>query len=314
VFAAGVVLWEAIAQRQLVRGKPSPQVFEARITGTEPRISQIMPELDPALARICDRAMAVDVEERYPSAEALRQELADYLAERKLSYDAAAIAQVLRSKFADERSSIHRLIEDQLRQDEDVTHSFISARDPLLFAPATRSFPPGAETPDAGDERESALVAKRGAPRVKRWLVGACALAAVAALVRVQRDDGEQGAGRAATSATTNAGSTTTPAASAPAPAPAPRDRKDERTVKEPSDTPARLASPLKAASSAAPAPAATTHNAHALSPPPRDASVDSPLHIEPARAVPAPEPMDVDLHRLGPPRRRALDVENPFR
>jgi serine/threonine-protein kinase len=320
VFAAGVVLWEAIALRHLVRGKPSPQVFEARLTGTEPRIAQIVPEIDPALAQICDRAMAVDMEERYPSAEALRQDLADYLAERKLTCDAASIAQVLRSKFADERSAIHRVIEDQLRQEEDVTHSFITTRDPLLFSAPTRSFAPGADTPGESDESEAPFAAKRR-PGMKRWLAGACALAAAAALVRFQRTEEDASARRARPPESTGATPAAPAASAAPATTPIQRSAEVAREETEQvvsTEAPRRSMPAVRSAVGATPrGPLLAPQRAHALQPLVRDASAESANHAQPVRPAlsqPATDPLDVDLRRVAPSTRRQLDVENPFR
>lgn len=69
VFAVGVMLWEAIANRKLVDTKTaSHQVLNRRASGEEPKIAEVMPDVDPELARICDRAMAGEPEDRYPGA------------------------------------------------------------------------------------------------------------------------------------------------------------------------------------------------------------------------------------------------------
>jgi serine/threonine protein kinase len=115
VFAAGVVLWETIALRHLVRGKSARAIVEARLAGTEPRIGQVVEEVDPLLAAICDRAMHNDPEQRYPTADALRRALQDYLIAGGESVSTGALKQWMRSKFASERATMHRLIDQQLR-------------------------------------------------------------------------------------------------------------------------------------------------------------------------------------------------------
>jgi tRNA A-37 threonylcarbamoyl transferase component Bud32 len=119
VFGAGVVLWEALAMRRLVQGKPSRSVFEARLLGTEPRIGQISPDLDPALAAICDRAMHADPEQRYPTAEAFRVALQEYLSARGQVMDAALIARFMQAKFASARAALHRVIDAELHSEGD---------------------------------------------------------------------------------------------------------------------------------------------------------------------------------------------------
>jgi serine/threonine protein kinase len=114
VFGAGVVLWEALAMRRLVQGKPSRRVFEARLLGTEPRIGQILPDLDPALAAICDRAMHADPEQRFGTAESFRVALQDYLDDQDLGLAPAPIAEFMQAKFAGARAALHRVIDAEL--------------------------------------------------------------------------------------------------------------------------------------------------------------------------------------------------------
>jgi tRNA A-37 threonylcarbamoyl transferase component Bud32 len=135
VFAAGVVLWEALAMRRLVQGKPSRGVFEARLLGTEPRIRQILPDLDPALALICDRAMHADPGQRYPTAEAFRVALQEYLSTREQGMEPALIARFMQAKFASARAALHRVIDAELHSEgDDPATGLVSL--PALASPA----------------------------------------------------------------------------------------------------------------------------------------------------------------------------------
>jgi len=116
VFAAGIMLWQAIAGRPFSDRSPTPEACRARIEGLEPRIAQVVPTVDPVLARICDRALAVDPERRYASAKELRAELSEYMQRVGVRIEAAEIGQLMQELFASERRALHVRIEQAMRR------------------------------------------------------------------------------------------------------------------------------------------------------------------------------------------------------
>jgi serine/threonine-protein kinase len=114
VFAVGVMLWEVIANRRLAAGTPTPASFDARCRGTEPRIIEVVPDMDPLLAEICDTALAVDPSARYPTAEAMRAALQQYLLLSGERVDAEHLAELMRREFDAERRATHQLIKQHL--------------------------------------------------------------------------------------------------------------------------------------------------------------------------------------------------------
>lgn len=115
VFSVGVMLWEALAGRRLNRGKNLVEVAKMRLAGTEPKIRDVRPDVDPALADICDRALAVRPDERFASA-------ADFQAvlQRKLrtlpAQGPATLAGLLEKAFAADRQELRKLIENRLSE------------------------------------------------------------------------------------------------------------------------------------------------------------------------------------------------------
>ena len=116
VFAAGIMLWQAIAGRPFSDRIPSPDACRARTEGLEPRIAQVVPTVDPVLARICDRALAVDPDRRYASAKELRFELQEYMQRVGVRIEAAEIGQLMQELFAIERRALHARIELAMRR------------------------------------------------------------------------------------------------------------------------------------------------------------------------------------------------------
>jgi serine/threonine protein kinase len=75
VFAVGVMLWEALVGRRFGEGQSEVQILSARLLGPGPSVLELRPDADPALAAVCDRAMAHDPAQRYPTASAFFEAL-----------------------------------------------------------------------------------------------------------------------------------------------------------------------------------------------------------------------------------------------
>ena len=118
VFAAGVLMWEALANRRYTAGlKSDREIIEARLTGQEPKLTRVLPNVDRELAAICARALAFDPAERFATAQDFRAALTAYLAKSGPPFEASELAQFMRAEFASERARVHQLISDNLRRD-----------------------------------------------------------------------------------------------------------------------------------------------------------------------------------------------------
>lgn len=113
VFAAGVMLWEVMAGRRFNRSKSLIEAAKTRLSGKEPLIREVCPEVDPALAEICDRAMAWDPEQRYANAAEFRIELQAQLDKRSVP-GRRILVERMEEVFATERRELGKLIETRL--------------------------------------------------------------------------------------------------------------------------------------------------------------------------------------------------------
>lgn len=144
IFSVGVVLWEAVAGRRFARRGQDIVRLKARIEGTEPRLREVMPDADPILLDACDRAMALDAEERFQTADEFRQALAPYLA--KVEVNTKSIGAWMTSTFAEQRNALAQQIETQIS-----LHEQAQSQEIPLLSVATASSP----TPTTGSIPET---------------------------------------------------------------------------------------------------------------------------------------------------------------
>jgi serine/threonine-protein kinase len=116
LFAVGAMLWEALAKRPLVlRTDDDAAVLMRRVSGVDPKIRDVVPDAPPELADICDKAMARDPNDRYWSAAELRDAIEGFLSKRP-PFDARRIAAILDEVFAEERTAIRRLVDEESKR------------------------------------------------------------------------------------------------------------------------------------------------------------------------------------------------------
>jgi len=116
VFSVGVMLWEIATGRRLWKDVDDLAIVQALISGQIPSSPKLFNDAIPdEIDRICRRALAGNVEERYATAEEFRLELEQYLAETgALVHARRRLGAVVNELFADKRNEIRGIIERQL--------------------------------------------------------------------------------------------------------------------------------------------------------------------------------------------------------
>lgn len=79
LFSVGVVLWEALTQERLFGHLNEMRAMMAICDPERPAPSSRVPDLPPRLDEVCAKALALDREDRYPTAEAFQSDLLDVL-------------------------------------------------------------------------------------------------------------------------------------------------------------------------------------------------------------------------------------------
>ena len=103
LFSLGVVLWELLAGRKLFRGKSDFQTLKNVAEMEVPAPSSLRPDVPPELDRIVARVLARAPADRYPTGQALAEDLDGVLA--ALRYQTRALSDLLQELFGSELAS-----------------------------------------------------------------------------------------------------------------------------------------------------------------------------------------------------------------
>jgi serine/threonine protein kinase len=79
LFSMGIVLWEAIAGRRLMAGDTPAATLVNVLQRSAPALSAVRPDVDKELERVVMRALAPSPADRYPTAQAMCDDLETYL-------------------------------------------------------------------------------------------------------------------------------------------------------------------------------------------------------------------------------------------
>jgi eukaryotic-like serine/threonine-protein kinase len=116
VFALGVMLWEALAAQRFAGGATRSEVVkaQARLSGREPKIRELKPDVPEELAALLDRALAVDPAARLADAASFAEVLDGYLARQPKRPTAATLSALMGELFAEDREKLRKLVEQQI--------------------------------------------------------------------------------------------------------------------------------------------------------------------------------------------------------
>jgi serine/threonine-protein kinase len=114
VFAVGVLLWEAVAGRRMWADLPDVTVLHEMLQGNLPPLREAAPGVPDDVLRVVERALALDREQRYPTALAMQRDLDELAYARGLRVDAPEVGQVVAEMFAEERRRVRSIIESQI--------------------------------------------------------------------------------------------------------------------------------------------------------------------------------------------------------
>jgi len=217
VFAVGILLWEALTKTRLVQpNAESSASMIRRVSGEEPRVTSIVPEAEPTLVAICERAMQVVPSQRYGTALEMLEELERWALTRPAVVGPRPLAKVITTAFAAEKERVETKVREAMAGIRPTERSL-----PKLF---TEAIPGGGTGPSGAVSGKAARLPRRS----RSWLVGLVALLTVVAvgatgLALRKVGSGPPAAPTASASASSVASSVASPAAESPSQMPTPR-------------------------------------------------------------------------------------------
>lgn len=114
VYSAGVMIWEAAAGRRLWPKMTDVEILSHLLRDGPPSLRAVCPSAAPELDAICAKAMARQLEERYPTASALVEDLEKHLARRDDVLSMRDIGALIGRSFDGERRKMNAVIEESI--------------------------------------------------------------------------------------------------------------------------------------------------------------------------------------------------------
>jgi serine/threonine-protein kinase len=130
LFAMGVLLWEAIANRRMWRDMSDASIMLALASSKIPDLRDQCPDAAPELVAICNKALAIDPALRYATANEMRTALLDWL---KTTGDNTDLGTVLRGCFQKERSELRLVIDTQIKTVREMSTRALTMRNIPVF-------------------------------------------------------------------------------------------------------------------------------------------------------------------------------------
>jgi hypothetical protein len=138
VFSLGICLWELLTLQRLFVGDNEVAIMEKIRRGEIPSLAEVAPETPPEVEQIVRKALANDVDERYPTATELDSDITAFARANGLVLEAAQAADYMRRIFAGD-PAIDASLEEGASMADQKTGSDLDVFDGLL----KKNPPPG---------------------------------------------------------------------------------------------------------------------------------------------------------------------------
>jgi len=165
LFTVGIVLWELIAGRRMFGGT-AVQKLKALIHDPIPLLSSVRPEIDPELERIVHKALEKDRSLRYATAQAMREDLENYLARTGPGIRNEDISRLMLTHFAVDRQELRQELQELMAAESSMPGSV-----PELKSAPLRDGPPSMVPSSVGPITRPDAVASSGVQPVEEPVI-----------------------------------------------------------------------------------------------------------------------------------------------
>jgi serine/threonine-protein kinase len=116
VFSVGCIMWAGVTGQKLWKDLTDIQVVKKVLGGEIPNPRTVNPECTEELARITMKALAIEADQRYPTARVLQLELEKYVEQQGLHIKRREVGEFISKLFGDIRAELSVHIESQLSE------------------------------------------------------------------------------------------------------------------------------------------------------------------------------------------------------
>lgn len=157
IFAAGVMLWEAVTKTRPWKGRSDHFVIERLMDGRFPSARAVNPDVPPALEAILARALAPERDNRYSTAAEFQAAIEGYIESLGEHVDMRQFGKLLSVQFAEDRRRIHESLEEALRVDTAGGEVAPGSLPLLVYSPSSpseeRTVAPSRQATTASEQR-----------------------------------------------------------------------------------------------------------------------------------------------------------------
>jgi len=111
LFAMGIVLWELLARQRLMTGESAANTLHKLMNEQIPRVSSVVPGIDPELEAICGKALEKDPQYRWQSAAEMRDALEAWLRSNPLQARQEEVSRKMLHLFGTVREEVQRQVQ-----------------------------------------------------------------------------------------------------------------------------------------------------------------------------------------------------------
>ncbi|HEU4405418.1 MAG TPA: protein kinase [Polyangiaceae bacterium] len=112
IYSAGVVLWEMLARRRMWNNEHELTILRRLTTGALPSLREHAPDAPRSLVAACEKALQLDPEKRFETAQDFRAAIESVLVTRGWHATSADVGALVSERFRDERADFRRRVEE----------------------------------------------------------------------------------------------------------------------------------------------------------------------------------------------------------
>jgi eukaryotic-like serine/threonine-protein kinase len=127
IFAVGVMLWEAIADRRMWEGKSEVELLRGLATGALPKLREFAPEVPDSVLKIVDRAIDIDRLSRFATALEMQEAIERVLTQEGWFVQPRDIAELMQRHFGESRRAQELKIKRSLQSNQSGTNLMLDS-------------------------------------------------------------------------------------------------------------------------------------------------------------------------------------------